>query len=82
MFRCSKCKKWLKGITTETNVICNGITYHAINVPAKICPECGEITIHELIQERIVQYAIQRNKLSIDYAECENEESVASQSIL
>lgn len=66
----------------EMNGSRHGGNFPTTNVPAKICPECGEITIHEIIQERIVQYATQRNKISIDYAECENEESVASQSIL
>lgn len=61
MFRCQKCKKWLKNITTETDVVYDGTIYHATNVPAKICPECGKITIYEIIQERIVQYATQRN---------------------
>ena len=61
MFRCQKCKKWLKNITTETDVVYDGTIYHATNVPAKICPECGEIIIYEIIQERIVQYATQRN---------------------
>lgn len=60
----------------------NGTTYHATNVPAKICPECGKITIYEIIEERIVQYATQRNVKNIDYAECENEEASASQLIL
>ena len=55
MFRCQKCKKWLKNITTETDVVYDGTIYHATNVPAKICPECGKITIYEIIQERIVQ---------------------------
>ena len=41
MFRCQKCKKWLKNITTETDVVYDGTIYHATNVPAKICPECG-----------------------------------------
>ena len=71
MFRCQKCKKWLKNITTETDVVYDGTIYHATNVPAKICPECGKITIYEIIQERIVQYATQRNVKNIDYAECE-----------
>ena len=79
MFRCQKCKKWLKNITTETDVVYDGTIYHATNVPAKICPECGKITIYEIIQERIVQYATQRNVKNIDYAECENEEASASQ---
>ena len=48
----------------------------------KICPECGKITIYEIIEERIVQYATQRNVKNIDYAECENEEASASQLIL
>ena len=48
----------------------------------RICPECGKITIYEIIQERIVQYATQRNVKNIDYAECENEEASASQLIL
>lgn len=61
MFRCQKCKKWLKNITTETDIVYDGTIYHATNVPAKICPECGKITIYEIIQERIVQYATQRN---------------------
>ena len=52
------------------------------NISAKICPECGKITIYEIIQERIVQYATQRNVKNIDYAECENEEASASQLIL
>ena len=82
MFRCQKCKKWLKNITTETDVVYDGTIYHATNVPAKICPECGKITIYEIIQERIVQYATQRNVKNIDYAECENEEASASQLIL
>ena len=82
MFRCQKCKKWLKNITTETDVVYDGTIYHATNVPAKICPECGTITIYEIIQERIVQYATQRNVKNIDYAECENEEASASQLIL
>ena len=82
MFRCQKCRKWLKSITTETDVVYNGTTYHATNVPAKICPECGKITIYEIIKERIVQYATQRNVNNIDYAECENEEASASQLIL
>ena len=82
MFRCQKCKKWLKNITTETDVVYVGKIYHATNVPAKICPECGKITIYEIIQERIVQYATQRNVKNIDYAECENEEASASQLIL
>ena len=43
MFRCQKCKKWLKNITTETDVVYDGKIYHATNVPAKICPECGKI---------------------------------------
>ena len=77
-----KCKKWLKNITTETDVVYDGTIYHATNVPAKICPECGKITIYEIIQERIVQYATQRNVKNIDYAECENEEASASQLIL
>lgn len=42
MLRCPKCKRWLKNITTDTNVIYNGLTYHATNVPAKVCPELGE----------------------------------------
>ena len=42
MFRCQKCKKWLKNITTETDVVYDGTIYHATNVPAKICPECGK----------------------------------------
>ncbi len=67
MFRCQKCKKWLKNITTETDVVYDGTIYHATNVPAKICPECGKITIYEIIQERIVQYATQRNVKNIDY---------------
>ena len=50
MFRCQKCRKWLKSITTETDVVYNGTTYHATNVPAKICPECGKITIYEIIK--------------------------------
>lgn len=74
-----KMQKMVKSITTDVDVVYDGGTYHATNVPAKICPECGEITVHEIIQERIVQYSSQRNKTSIDYAECENEESVASQ---
>ena len=82
MFRCSKCKKWLKSITTETDVVYNGITYHATNVTAKMCPECGEIIVYEIIQERIVQYATQRNVKNIDYEECENEESASSQLLL
>ena len=82
IFRCQKCKKWLKNITTETDVVYDGTIYHATNVPAKICPECGKITIYEIIQERIVQYATQRNVKNIDYAECENEEASASQLIL
>ena len=82
MFRCQKCKKWLKNIITETDVVYDGTIYHATNVPAKICPECGKITIYEIIQERIVQYATQRNVKNIDYAECENEEASASQLIL
>ena len=82
MFRCQKCKKWLKNITTETDVVYDGTIYHATNVQAKICPECGKITIYEIIQERIVQYATQRNVKNIDYAECENEEASASQLIL
>ena len=82
MFRWQKCKKWLKNITTETDVVYDGTIYHATNVPAKICPECGKITIYEIIQERIVQYATQRNVKNIDYAECENEEASASQLIL
>ena len=53
MFRCQKCRKWLKSITTETDVVYNGTTYHATNVPAKICPECGKITIYEIIIRRI-----------------------------
>ena len=61
MFRCQKCKKWLKKFTTETDVVYDGTIYHATNVPAKICPECGKITIYEIIEERIVQYATQRN---------------------
>ena len=69
----------VKSITTESDVVYNGITYHATNVSAKICPECGKITIYEIIQERIVQYATQRNVKNIDYAECENEESRSSQ---
>ena len=48
----------------------------------RICPECGKITIYEIIKERIVQYATQRNVKNIDYAECENEEASASQLIL
>ena len=48
----------------------------------RICPECGKITIYEIIEERIVQYATQRNVKNIDYAECENEEASASQLIL
>ena len=82
MFRCPNCKKWLKNITTETDVVYKGITYHATNVPAKLCPECGKIIIYEIIQERIVQYAIQKNMRNIDYAECEDEESSASQLVL
>ena len=82
MFRCSKCKKCLKSTTTETDVVYNGITYHATNVPAKICPECGKIIVYEIIQERIVQYATQRNVKNIDYEECENEESASSQLVL
>ena len=72
----------VKSITTESDVVYNGITYHATNVSAKICPECGKITIYEIIQERIVQYATQRNVKNIDYAECENEESTSSQLVL
>ena len=80
MFRCQKCKKWLKNITTETDVVeANGRIYKWY---PKICPECGKITIYEIIQERIVQYATQRNVKNIDYAECENEEASASQLIL
>lgn len=82
MFTCPKCKKWLKNITTETDVFFNGITYHATNVRAKICPECKEIIIYDIIQERIIQYANQRNVQNIDYAECENEESASSQLVL
>ena len=82
MFRCQKCKKWLKNITTETDVVYDDTIYHATNVPAKICPECGKITIYEIIQERIVQYATQRNVKNIDFTECENEEASASQLIL
>ena len=42
----------------------------------------GKITIYGIIEERIVQYATQRNVNNIDYAECENEEASASQLIL
>lgn len=42
----------------------------------------GFLTIYEIIEERIVQYATQRNVKNIDYAECENEEASASQLIL
>lgn len=81
MFRCPKCKQWLKNIMTDFDVKYDGNSIHAIHVPAKICSKCGEITVHGIIQDRIIQYASQKNKTCIDYAECENEESVASQSI-
>ncbi|MFR5150458.1 MAG: YgiT-type zinc finger protein [Ruminococcus sp.] len=82
MFRCQKCKKWLKNITTETDVVYDGTIYHATNVPAKICPECGKITIYEIIQEQNCSICHSKKCKNIDYAECENEEASASQLIL
>lgn len=79
MFRC---KKWLRTVTTDCDVEYNGTVIHAVNVPAKLCPECGEVTVPDIIRERVIQYASDRGRTAIDYDECENEEAAGGQALL
>ena len=79
MLRCKTCKKWLKNVTTAVDVEDDGAVIHAVNVPAKRCPQCGAVAVYGIVQDRIVQYALQRGAADIDYAECENEEATAGQ---
>lgn len=81
MFRCKECKKWLRNFTTNFEGEHEGKVIKAINVPGKKCPKCGRIFLHDIVQDRIIKYALQINNESINYSKCE-EEFVAAQTLL
>lgn len=58
-----------------------GVNIKAINVPANQCPKCKKIKLDELIQERILKYAQQKNQ-QIVIMQYQDEESTSSQFFL
>ena len=82
MFRCKKCKSWLKSTTLDTTISNENNRINVKNIPAKICLNCGEIYIYDIVKDNAFKYALQKGVNSVDYMEYEAEESVASQNIL
>lgn len=79
MLRCKKCKKWLTSITIDFELEHECTIIKALNVPAKQCPVCKELTVDEFTKERIVKYANENHTNTIDFAKCEDDESASSQ---
>lgn len=83
--KCKICKKRMLSVLISYEFSCSGKTMTATNVPAKQCPECGNIEILDLIKERLQRYAHNCKGTSIDYTKCENDEAadiVATQMFL
>lgn len=80
--KCKKCGGKKISITAAVNVEIDGTLQRATNVPAKQCVNCGDITISDIILERLRRYAHDYPANNLDYAKCEDEESVGSQILL
>lgn len=77
--RCKTCRKRMKRTETSLKITVCGEEKDAVRVPAYRCPVCGNIIVHDIIMERLMRYAMRKEGKIVDYAECENEETVAGQ---
>lgn len=79
--KCKKCGGKKAFITTSMEIKINGKLRKFTNVPAKQCVKCGNIIVSDFVLERIKQYAQDYSSTNLDFAKCEDEESVAAQTL-
>ena len=79
--KCKSCNGKMTSVTASIEVDIDGKKQKAINVPAKQCGECGNVVVNDFVLERLEGYALRYPSETLDFAQCEDEESVASQSI-
>lgn len=80
--KCKKCGGKKVSVDADIEGELNGILQNATNVPAKQCVECGDVVVNTIILERLERYARDYPANNLDYRKCEDEESVASQTLL
>lgn len=81
MFKCEKCKCWLKSSAIDTEISNQDTKIKVQNMPAKIFHKCGKIYIYAIVKQNAFKYALEKGNTSIDYKEYEAE-ATASQIII
>ena len=79
--KCKKCGGKMVSVNADITVNIDGALQKATNVPARQCNDCGDLVVNECVLARIKQYAHHYPAAILDFAKCEEEESVLATSI-
>lgn len=79
--KCKKCGGKMVSVNADNTVNISGALQKATNVPARQCNDCGDLVVNECILARVKQYAHNYPTAILDFAKCEEEESVLATSI-
>ena len=72
--KCKTCKKCMTDIRIDFNYEHSSISKKAVNVPACQCPLCSNVTVPDMIFERLKGFAVRERENVVDFVKCQQQE--------
>ena len=72
--KCKTCKKSMTDILIDFDYKHGGTSKKAVNVPARQCPLCNDITVPNMVLERLKGFAVRERENVVDFAKSQQQE--------